>query len=379
MTTSADASTTIYYYAPTGERLAQFSGGIGGGRTDFVALDYANGANAVGTATLTLHAGSLPESWIGPDYQIEITRSESPSLPETLEGDCRWFVQAIERDLSNNLITLTAYSSAWLLVCRDVRYAAGSAQASKTAAADDMIKAVARENLGSFTTDTTRQLASSRFQVAADMTQGPIIGKSFSRKNVLQVAQEIASTAAQNGTMLYFDVIWTGLIYELRTYIGQRGTDRSITSRQSLLIDVDDLGKVIIREDYTDERTSIEAAGQGTEASRDSQIATSTQVARSPWSYKEATISATGVALGNTAALLAEAQRGVRERRGRTTMSAEMIANATLRYGVTWGWGDRLTAQIAGKAWDVRIDSRRVTIRDGKTTVTAQLRAETIL
>src|SRR5574343_782046 len=49
-----------------------------------------------------------------------------------------------------------------LLGSRIVAYPAGSAQAAKTDYADDMMKAIVRENLGSTATDTTRDLTGQR-------------------------------------------------------------------------------------------------------------------------------------------------------------------------------------------------------------------------
>lgn len=372
------ASTTVYLLTPEGERVLAFGGGQGAGTSDFVSLAYVNTVNVPGAATLSLQSGQLPPAYrVGPDWMLEITRSVAPTVPERLEGQTRWFIRKITRQVSAGILSLHAASALCLLDTRDVAYAAGSAQAKKSGPADNVIKAIGRENLGSLATDTARQLRADLFAVAADVGLGPAISKAFSRKNVLQIVQEICAAAAAQGVALFVDVVWNGTSLELRTYVGQRGADRSATSPIPLLLEADALGDIEIEEDYTSEATAVYAAGQGLESDRDVQLATnSTQLARSPWARREVTLAATQVPKGDTAALLAEAQRGLWERRARTRFSAAITPTPQLRYGIEWDWGDRATASVEGQVWPVRIDTRQVTIAGGKETITAGLRVE---
>jgi hypothetical protein len=71
--------------------------------------------------------------------------------------------------------------------------------ASKSAAADDLIKAFVRENCGPSATDTTRNYSSSYWSVAADIGAAPTIAKAASRRNLLTTCQEIAQAATQAG------------------------------------------------------------------------------------------------------------------------------------------------------------------------------------
>lgn len=371
-------STTVYLLTPEGERVLAFGGGQGAGESDFVSLSYASTVNAAGAAILNLRSGQIPAAYrVGPDWQLEITRSVDPATPERLEGQTRWFVRKLTRQVSAGALTLGAASALCLLDTRDVAYAAGSSQASKSGASDDLIKAIARENLGSSATDTARRLRSDLFAVAADVGLGPSAAKAFSRKNVLQVVQEICAAAAQQGVALFVDVVWNGACLELQTFLGQRGADRSLASPAPLTLEADSLGDINIEEDYTDEATAVYAAGQGLESDRDIQLATSDgQIARSPWARREVTLGATQVAKDNAAALLAEARRGLWERRARTRFSATITPTPQLRYGIEWDWGDRATASVAGQVWPVRIDTRQVTIAGGLETITAALRVE---
>jgi hypothetical protein len=380
MSTSQE-STSVSLYTSDGRRLLTLGGGIGGGGVnDFVSLSYANVANGVGSASLIVRAGQIPDYWLRPDYLLAITTSDDPAAPERLEGQCRWRVVVIEEDLAKGETTLTADSSLCLLAGREVRYAAGSAQAQKTAAADDMIKAIARENLGSSATDAARQLSATVFGVAADVGAAPSLTKAFSRKNALQVCQEIAAASAAAGAPIFFDIVWTGAIYELRTYAGQRGRDRGAGSTSPLIIEDSWLRNVRIRRDYRVERTSVEAAGQGDGAARDTQIAEDASgIARSLWARTEATVSATGVTKGDTAGVLAEARRGLYEQRARLTFSATMIDTPQTRYGRDWGWGDRLTLSVRGVTYPVRVDAREVRISGGRREVSAALRVESDL
>lgn len=374
----AGESTTVYLLTPEGERVLAFGGGQGAGESDFVSLSYASTANAAGAAILTLRARQIPPAYrVGADWQLEITRSVDPLLPERLEGQTRWFVRAIERRISAGTLSLHTESALCLLDTRDVAYNAGSAQAEKSGAADNVIKAIARENFGALATDTARRLRADLFAVAADVGLGPATTKAFSRKNARQVIQEICAVAALQGAPLFVDIVWNGACLELQTFMNQRGVDRSRTSPSPLIIDADALGDAMIREDYTSEATVAYAAGQGLESDRDVQSTTNTAaIARSPWARREITILAPQVRKGDMTALLAEAQRGLQERQARTTFTASITATPQLRYGIEWDWGDRATASVEGQVWPIRIDTRQVSIGGGQETITAALRVE---
>jgi len=62
-----------------------------------------------------------------------------------------------------------------LLARRIVAYAAGTAQASKTDQADDMMKAIVRENLGSLASDADRDWTQEGLSVAGDAGLGPLL------------------------------------------------------------------------------------------------------------------------------------------------------------------------------------------------------------
>lgn len=370
------ASTSVYILNPDGERLAMVGGGAGAGKSDFLALTYTSSVNASGRASIELRAGQLP-AWlsVAVDWQLEITRSTSPALPERIEHGTRWFVRRLNENIARGTLTLSAESALGILGTRDVAYTAGSAQATKSGAADDLIKAIARENLGTLAA-SDRQIATSLLSIQADSSQAPTIAKSFSRRNVLTVCQEIAAAATQAGSFVAFDVVAAGSALELRTYLGQRGVDRSLTGISPLVIEADALGEASLDFDFSDEATAIYAAGQGIEAARDVEVRVSAAAGRSPWARRETTLSATNVAQGNLAALGNEAERGLWERRARQRLSATITETPQLRYGIDWDWGDRVTVAIGTRTWAVRVDQCTVSIANGVERVTATVRVE---
>ena len=164
----------------------------------FVLLDYWQVANGIGPLTLQLPRG-LPLWWFSLDSQIEVWRA---GMPEGV-----WLVRRAGRKISDAgqaVIEVRGVSLAELLTRRIVAAAAGSAQAHRPGPADDVLRAIVREQFGAGA-GAGRDI-SALLEVEPDCGFGPTIAKSFARRNVLRVLQEIAAQSAQHGTPLFFDV-----------------------------------------------------------------------------------------------------------------------------------------------------------------------------
>ena len=72
-----------------------------------------------------------------------------------------------------------------------------------------------------------------------------------------------------------------------------------------------------------------------------------------------------------------ESSTELRAGRARVLFSGKVIETSDTKYGVHWGWGDYVTAQDFGRAFDCRIDAVTVTVSGGgeDETIEAWLRA----
>lgn len=341
-------------------------GGPGTDAAGVLSLEYVRAVNQVGALTLTLPP-STPLSYLQRDGRILVYRSVA-GAPPALDMDAVWLIVDVRRILTERgeqTIQVQAVDAVDLLRRRIVAYAAGSSQAAKSAAADDFIKAVVRENLSSSATDADRALPPTLFAVAANVSQGPTIAKAFSRRNVLTVCQEVADSATQAGTYTAFDVVWNGAALELRTYTQWRGVDHRFPAGLNPVILSADTGSLTAAsygQDWRDEVTYAYAGGQG--EGEDRAVATAedaTRISLSPFARIEQWVDARNTADATT--LGDEADGAVRAGRPRILFACTVNAEAPgATYGREYGFGDVVTAQAFGVNIDCRLDAVRVNV-----------------
>jgi hypothetical protein len=190
--------------------------------------------NSVGSCSMTLPSNfhESIKDVIGLDYMLEFWRSPTGG---SMYLESVFFVRDIvyEEDVrGNDVVILSGPDGNDLLDRRIIGYVAGSSQADKTNQADDMMKEIVRENLGSSATVPARNLTDLNFTVAGDTSSAPSITKGFAWQNVLKVLQDIAFISAENGIYLYFNVVpliisSSEIGFDFRTYIDQPGQDRT--------------------------------------------------------------------------------------------------------------------------------------------------------
>jgi hypothetical protein len=366
------ATYSVTLTSPFGDaRLAEIS--------DFLSLTYSPIVNGIGKLTLTLDADMVPWDYLQRDMRIGVWRSLDGG-PQYLDCDKLWLLRRRRRAIQadrRRIVTLEARCMNDVLRRRIVAYAAASSQAAKTATADNMMKAIMRENLGSSATDTARSLAT-YLAVQADQGLGPSLTKAFSRREVLKTLQEISMQATTAGTPIYFDIVAAGTgALEFQTFLNQRGTDHSTTGIRQVVVspERDNLADATQEDDWADEATYIYAGGQGQEANR--QIATASDTARigaSPWNRIERFVNATQA--GTTASLQAEADQALRDGRPFSPFAGTLVDTEGTRYGRDWAFGDKIVAEFEGSSFACKVDALRVAVLDGEETITASLRAE---
>ena len=374
--TTGNSVYEVYVSDPFGLRL--------GDASDFVSLKYSRVVNTWSTAVLVL-PGHFDTSLLRiPDGRLEIWRKPAPSTTLVLDTETTWLMKkpVWERDAKGNQsITVEADTPLSLLKepGRFVDYAAGSAQALQTDFADDMIKVIARQNIGG-SAIASRDL-SAYISIAPDLSLAPSTTKAFAWRDCLKAMQEIAATSAEQGVYLAFDIVApTPSTYALRTYVGWRGTDhRSPNGANPVIIgpEFGNMGECELSLDYRNEITYAVAGGRGDGADRLlGDAVDSVRVGASPFGWREKFVNATQYT--TTTGLDAEAEAAVRGGRPRLTFRGRLLDVPGCRYGVHWQWGDYVTVQAFGQSFDCRIDAITVTVQNGRESIDAWLRSDTI-
>lgn len=364
---------------PYGTQLTpQVSAGYVGDANQYSAMSWSRVVNDVGVLVLT-YPGELLPQLMRPDNIITVYRSVD-GTPQ-LVTDTAWLLRKTRRilDGQGRLFTeLTAYSGNYLLSARGIAYQVRSAFSTKSGAADNLIKAYVRENLGSSATDTARQITG--FTVQANTGQGVSVEAVMGwRDDLLIVAQELAEASTDAGTYIAFDTVYQGAgAWDFRTYAGQRGTDRRIPGSSFGFLLGPDYGNVTDVEYTTDWSATITAAyglGTGAGSRRRVQIALdAARIAESPYGRREAYVDAANAV--NDAQVLRAARSAVRAGRPRQTFKAKIIETPVSRFGIDWNWGDYVTVTALGVTVNARIDAIAVRVQQGSESIDAYVRAE---
>ena len=286
------------------------------------------------------------------DMIFELWREQDGSM--VLDGQTCYFLRDIKyltKD-NKNYIYLKAYDAIWLIDGREVEYAAGSAQATKSGVACDVMKAIMRENFVS-ATDTTRNLAASYFIIDADDGTGATVTKAFSRQYVYPLIQGLCNQSREAGTWVTFDVVYDGnLPLVFKTFTGQRGNDL----RESLTLSVEagNLANPELDFNYSEERTVAYMAGKGENEAR--VVGTSTNanaLAESVWSRRE--VVSENFQMDVLASLNDAARALLNKYSSKVSLSGEISSTEGTEYGNDWNYGDYLRAQYLGYEFDCRV------------------------
>lgn len=339
--------------------------------SNFISLSYTRVVNDVGSLTLVL-PGDYPMQYvIAPDGRIEVWR-KLDSGREYLETDAVWLIKKVAQKLdARGLKTIVLEAVTPLHLLREpgrfVNYVAGSAQTSySAAAADDQIKQVARQNIG--TSASGARDISLYVTVDANVSQAASIAKSFAWRDCLKVMQEFADASTQAGTYCAFDIVATAPdALSFRTFTQQRGVDHRFPGGNNPVLlspEMGNLGEVEPTQDWSEEVTYALAAGQGEESSRLTASAQDTaRQAASPFGLRELFVDATQYS--STTGLSNEAAAAVRRGRPRRVFRGRVLDTPDTQYGVHWGWGDFVTAQAFGVLIDCRIEAVTITVQAG--------------
>lgn len=361
VTGGADTSYSIRIYDPFGKPMPDIP--------SFSELEVAQAVGGVGSVTFSI-PGDYAREYLQKDGIITIHRAPRNRPPYLLFNKI-YFLRRRVLTLAGGSETwqITAYCPNYLLASpsgqrgRVVAYDADSAQAVQTDFADDMLKAVMRQNVGTLATDTARDL-SAYLDIQADTGDAPVVQKEFSNRVLLPTLNEICRASETAGTYLAWDIICTqpphagAFRLEFQTFVGQRGQDHRATSGDAVQIGTDfgNLDNAEIDDDWTEEENYIRAGGQDNGAWRLYRSGGDVvAMAESPFNRRETFIDLSNVSDPTT--LDDEIDAALKAGVPKPYYSGALISSDQTMFDVDWGFGDYLTAQAKGRSFEARVDA----------------------
>jgi hypothetical protein len=342
--------------------------------TDYRNLDATRVISGIGALSLTLSEDQVTDFPFQADTRLVLMLGDENGSYSHIFGTYLlggWEQQTVRHKCYTVLKALCANS---LLLRRIVAYTAGSAQAQKTGAADNLMRAVVRENLGS-SAGAGRNISAYGFSVENDLSLASSISMAFAWRNVYDVINDLANLAyQQNGDQLLWDVRpsndgWSTIFTVRKSFFH----DRRMSSPFALWLsaDNDTLEDVVETYDRRDSFNFVYAGGQGTETGRtiitvsDSAEINKSVIARSENFYDGAQYSDTDI-------LTSAAQKRLREGKPKTTVKAKINEGYLIRYGRDIIVGDALTVKASAE-YDMVLNAARLKSSEGITEISMTL------
>lgn len=313
------------------------------------------------------------------DWRLEVYRRTAGGELVRV-GDTQWIVKLVRYKVDENNNTslhIIAYDMMYLLNKRIVAYVDGTPQTSKTMPADDMLKAIVRENLGSLASDYHRDL-SEWLVVEADSSIAPVVTKSqFGMQMILPVLNDICQLSEAAGMYLSYDIVYdesTGKLI-FKTYTQQRGANHGSNSSAPIYLahhtdPVNIMGSGLdyasIEIDATDERSYVYSGRQAEDVNAifveiENKIATNV----SPLARAEDFIT-TGESLEYND-MMTEAHAWLQHKFRNLILNAHIQETNDMQFGIDYGFGDILALRYLGTTFNIHLDEFKIIVEgDGK-------------
>lgn len=249
----------------------------------------------------------------------------------------------------------------------------------KDGPAGDIIRDIARENLGPSATDTARDMSSLGVSVQANLGDGPELYHAFAHANLLNAFQEIQQMSKAAGD----EVFWrmhpdTPNSYILQVRTGQPGADRTFSTGVNPLYFGDHFGNVTNANlDFIgdDEENFIYAGGPGDGVLQIIKSASDADaIAASAFNRREGYVAATNVEFEYEVEDAALA--GLSRKRRRYLFTADILSTPLAPFGGVggWGMGDKITVSFLGQQTDAIIRMVKVSVENnGRETISARV------
>lgn len=348
-------------------------------------LDYVLNCapGAIGVLEMTLPTG-FDTSLLRRDGRIGAWRSID-GRPAYLDNNAIFLISTLASSSAGTFVR--AYHATQLMARRIVAYYAGSSYTDKTGTADNLIKAYWDENAGSSSEVLIRDGPilftdwSALVSRQADLSLGISVDKAAARRNLLEVAKELAEASTAAGTYLTFEIMApTESTLELRTYTTARGVDRRASTANPVILSEarGNLEQATLTVDWHDMATMIVVGGSGEKVNRlvlasPELTEAPTILIGSPFARIERFLDMSNV--DSLSALDDEGHAELRNARARTILTGTLIETPSAVRGIHFDLGDIITAEHprTRQQFDMRIDVIHETISSGGRSMTADL------
>lgn len=359
----------LWYCNPLGNRIANIAN-VG-------AFEYTLVSGDVGIASLKLPVqGKVWES-VKPDYRIHIYRQPTGG---SLSLEFVAFLQGFDWSTlasGQNRHTLQGESPDTLIKRRINAYNSedtgkGNHNSAYTANA---IRGFALRNLFGDAV-TGRDLDGDNFSLADAIDRGPALRGSIAWDKLIDMCQNAqAASKAQNDEIFFGIVPVSETELQFQTYANQPGSDRTSTV---FSLEYGNLVEPVLSYDYSDIASYIYVGGKGEGASRDiEEVEDTERTGLSFWGRRERFRNATYVEIGDTDALNDVGQDELAKYRPKVKLTCRLIDMPTTRYGVEWGFGDKITINYQGIQANTIIRAVNVQVdENGKEKISARAEIE---
>lgn len=349
---------------------------------DYTRFEYARVLNDQGWFTIVTRP-DLSKDYLNVDQLFEFYRQPEGGTDQLLMvGFLRyweWFEES-----GQEFLALGGPDPIELLNRRPIAYHATEPQATKDQEADDMCKAIVRENEGALAGNDAegrpRRFLADHFFVDPDASQCPTLPRNFAWRKMLPVLQEIAETSRHLGTPLYFDCVPVGdARFTFRTFTNVMGIDRTLSGGLQPIVfskEAGTLAEPYLREDYVDEWNYVWGGGKGEGPGRVIDTENDLpRMARSIWNRREDFQDAREEM--TTLGVASRAFQHMQDSRPRLIFRGRLLDTPRSRFGVDWNYGDKVSARYRGKDFDGIIRSIHISMnQDQKEDLSAGLEIE---
>lgn len=326
--------------------------------------------------------------WFMPDWRVEVWRSPGSEYPLRREDVFLLRKPNVYTRTDDNMQMLRFYGrNGWdLLNRRVVIQRAGTSHATKTDYADDMMKAIVREQMlydsavdEDGTPDNTRAYPEGEFSVASDVSAGPQISLSFEGKNVLDVLKTIKKQTFQlytddpDNARIWYDVRPISLPgskplgWRFETRAGLFGADR--TNELEFSLENANISAPTYSISHLDEVNTVYVYGGGRGSTQIIQkVQDAARAGVSRWNLCETTISASNET--DTAGLDSRGAAELEDKKPAEDLPLEFLNNPggihTPRslYGLDWDLGDLLRVSYAGMQFEAEVNLVYISVNE---------------
>ena len=270
-----------------------------------------------------------------------------------------------------------------LLQRRLIAAPSSSAQATKTGAAETIIKSLFTQQVITDRTFGGVTVGGWQAYLTCEVDGGRRQTESASNacRTCSRSCQAVAQASASDGTYMAFDFEVQGpLAYEFCVYDQQRGVDRSATSPIPLVIS-DAAGKLSsynYSEDYSSCASAVFASGQSVGGSQLMEYVASTALENmGPFAHTEKY--GLGISTSDPNALVTQARAILRDSRPLVELLGAILETENAIMGRDWDYGDRLTVSVQGIELPAYIEVMSVTVdTSGQESINVTTRGELV-